>query len=136
MKKNNKGFMLAEVVVTATLLLAIMISLYFTFNKIYARYNNVTNYKNIDGMYAIENVIEYMYTGEGENNINNILKMEEQNYKYIIQNGNCNLLVDYCNKLKGTYNINNLLIVKQIKVPVNDNNQVEQIKLDLFNYFK
>ena len=116
MKKNNKGFMLAEVVVTATLLLTIMVSLFFAFNRIYTRYNSITAYKNIDGMFAIENMLEYMLNETGENNLNNILlQKENSNYKFIIENQNCKLTDNnYCNKIKEAYHINNFVIVKQI----------------------
>ncbi len=35
MMKNNKGFMLVEVIVTSTIIVTAMIGLYTSFNKIY-----------------------------------------------------------------------------------------------------
>ena len=121
MKKNNKGFMLAEVVVTSTLLLTIMVSLFFAFNRIYTRFNNITEYKNIDGMFAIENMIEYMINETGNNNINNILlSKENNNYKYIIDNKICKLSDNnYCNEIQKTYKINNLIIGNQTLDSIN-----------------
>ena len=55
--KNNKGFMLAEVVVTSTIVLTSLISLYITFNKLYNNYEIRSNYYDVDGIYAIKNMI-------------------------------------------------------------------------------
>ena len=52
--KNNKGFMLAEVVVTSTIILTALISFYTTFNNLYRRYEIHTKYYDIDGVYAIK----------------------------------------------------------------------------------
>ncbi|MBQ6495451.1 MAG: hypothetical protein IJI49_05565 [Bacilli bacterium] len=115
MKKNNKGFMLAEVVVTSTILLVIMVSLFFTFNKIYSRYNAVTAYKNIDGMYALDNFMEYIFNEREDDNINNIISKVTEDYLFIIENSECNNIInnDYCTSIKEGYNIVNLIIVRQ-----------------------
>ena len=115
MKKNNKGFMLAEIVVTSTILLVIMVSLFFTFNKIYSRYNAVTAYKNIDGMYALDNFMEYIFNEREDDNINNIISKVTEDYLFIIENSECNNIInnDYCTSIKEGYNIVNLIIVRQ-----------------------
>lgn len=138
MKKNNKGFMLAEVVVTSTLLLTIMVSLFFAFNRIYTRFNNITKYKNIDGMFAIENMIEYMINETGNNNINNILlSKENNNYKYIIDNKICKLSDNnYCNEIQKTYKINNLIIVNQTLDSINSLSVTNNTFKDYINYLK
>ena len=110
MKKNNKGFMLAEVVITSTVVMTAMISLYFTFNKIYARYNTLTTYKNVDGMYAIENIIDNMISDENTNtNINKIIS-SSNNIK-IIDNRQCKISTEYCTINQQAYNIQNMYII-------------------------
>ena len=117
MKKNNKGFMLAEVVVTSALLLTMMIGLFYTFNRTYTRYETISKYKNIDGMYILQYIMEYMYNDINNDNINKIIqKKENKEYYYLIENKVCKLTNNkYCEKLKETYNINNLVIVNEIK---------------------
>lgn len=116
MKKNNKGFMLAEVVITSTIVMTAMISLYFTFNKLYARYNTLTTYKNIDGMYAIENIIDDLIEDQ---NINIILATKNGK---IIANGNCQVSTNYCNETQEAYNIENMYMVKM------NNTQIDNLK--------
>ena len=119
MKKNNKGFMLAEVVITSTVVMTAMISLYFTFNKIYARYNTLTTYKNVDGMYAIENIIDNMISDENTNtNINKIIS--SSNNVKIIDNSQCKISPDYCAINQQAYNIQNMYIIKKDNTIINN----------------
>ena len=115
MKKNNKGFMLAEVVITSTVVMTAMISLYFTFNKIYKRYNTLLTYKNIDGMYAIESMIDSMLE---DGSINEVIS---NNNGTIIGNDSCTDIIkeNYCNSLRETYNITNMIIVEKNKDKIN-----------------
>ena len=142
MKKNNKGFMLAEVVVTSTLLLTIMVSLFFTFNKIYVRYNNLAAYKNIDGMFALDNIMEHILNEEGEDNINNVFKkIEGQEYAFIIKDGECQNIInsDYCENIMNGYTVNNLIIVKQQKASIdsfNNNNTLNNTFKEYLDYIK
>lgn len=140
MKKNNKGFMLAEVVVTSTLLLTIMVSLFFTFNKIYVRYNDLTAYKNIDGFYAIDNFLEYIFNTTSNDNINAILeKKGTSKYIYIINNGNCQITnTTYCDKLKNTYNMTNLLLINEVEEDIDnlDKTTYNKTFIEYFDYLK
>ena len=140
MKKNNKGFMLAEVVVTSTLLLTIMVSLFFTFNKIYVRYERLTKYKNIDGFYAIDNFLEYIFNTTSNDNINKILEKKGTNkYIYIINNEICQIAnTTYCNKLKKTYNITNLLLINEVKDDIDnlDKTTYNKTFIEYFDYLK
>ncbi len=120
MKKNNKGFMLAEVVVTSAILLTITVSLLLTFNKVYNRYNSLATYKNIDGMYAIESFMEYIYKNENDN-INKIIgQMEGKDYLYIIENNTCQNIIEntFCTTLNKSYKVTNMIITKEIKESV------------------
>ena len=51
-KKRSKGFMLVELIVTSTIIVATMIGLYASFTKIYTIYQTKNNYYHIDGIYA------------------------------------------------------------------------------------
>ena len=114
--KNNKGFMLAEVVVTSTVVLTTLIGLYITFNKLYKNYNIRSVYYDIDGIYAIKNMNSILLDS-GE--LNNIIKEFYDNYdngnstiKDIIDNKECSItsIERKCSDLQKAYNINNLYI--------------------------
>ena len=99
--KNNKGFMLAEVVVTSTIILTSLMSLYVTFNKLYKNYEIRSKYFDIDGVYAIKAVIN---TKLKSGDLNKIIK-DNTNYTSI--------LTDDVKNIKETYNIENMYIVKK-----------------------
>lgn len=52
-KMNNKGFMMAEVVVMAAIILGVLTSIYTSYSKVFARYSTVLNYYNVDGIYTL-----------------------------------------------------------------------------------
>ena len=60
MKKKRNGFMLAELIITSTVVITAMVGLYASFNKIYNTYKEKNNYYNIDGFYATKTMINYL----------------------------------------------------------------------------
>ena len=55
MKLNKKGFMLAEVVIVASVIAGILITLYISLNRVAAAYEKRNRYYDIDAMYiAVE----------------------------------------------------------------------------------
>ena len=60
MLKSNKGFMLVEVVIVATVVLTTMTFLYTSINKLYNNYKVRNSYYNIDAMYATKEIINTM----------------------------------------------------------------------------
>lgn len=110
--KNNKGFMLAEVVITSTIVLTALITFYTTFNKLYKRYEIHSTYYDIDGVYAIKQIANILLE---EGKINEIITdMNLQNKEYI--NVECSNLNERpqssCNSIKELYNIENIYFVK------------------------
>lgn len=108
--KNNKGFMLAEVVVTSTIVLTSLISLYITFNKLYNNYEIRSNYYDVDGIYAIKNMINNLIDNDdlnkklkGITNINPTFSIIKDKDCYDATNTKCD-------RLQGAYNINNMYI--------------------------
>lgn len=110
--KNNKGFMLAEAVITSTVVLTTLIGLYATFTKLYNAYNIRTTYFDIDGMYAIKGMIDHLIdNGEVNNKLQN-LQSATTNYISLIQNNVCQTSDIYCSSLTKLYDIENLYIIK------------------------
>ena len=133
--KNNKGFMLAEVVVTSTVIIVSLIGLYTTFNKIYNRFEQKEKYNNIDGVYAIKNMIDIlMETGD----INNILPDSGQ--QAIITSSSClnisTIINNYCESLQSTYNIKNMYIIEYNMESIDYINVENKTFKDYIKYLK
>lgn len=113
MKKNNKGFMLIEVIITSTIVVTTLIAFYANFEKLYKKYNEANNYHDIDGLYATKEVINYFLT-------NNDLDFNEyladtfytNHYKFIIKDSIDQLNNDNIRNIKDLYNIKNMIITE------------------------
>lgn len=90
MKKNdNKGFMLTELLVTATLICTVLIFLYTQFYSVKRSYDNSFRYNTVNGLYALANVRDFLI----------------QNDVYILkQNLNTNSYIDLMNNPSGINN--------------------------------
>lgn len=114
MKKDNRGFMLSEVVVVSAILIGTMVSLYAGFNKVYKDYNERSKYYSIDCLYAGENVKNILID---EFKLTDMLTtVNSTKYIDIIAycNNNTNSLPfnNYCQKIISLYNIDLLFLIK------------------------
>ena len=132
MKKNNKGFMLVELIITSTVIVAALIGLYTSYSRIYSLYQEKNTYYNIDGVYATKEMInDLLETG----NLNSLLnQLKRSNYIYIIDNKNCVEHENYnigsaCTTIKDLYNINKMILVEYDKNTLNKlkNESIEPI---------
>lgn len=141
--KNSKGFMLAEVIITSTVIITALIGLYTTFNKIYNKYNIRNSYYDIDGVYAIKGMINHLIK---DNKLNNILSDKDtgtfnSNQIYLIKNGKCNNFStssnsytislyndNYCKSLQNLYKINNLIVMDYDKKLLIDESNGNNLK--------
>ena len=137
MVKNNKGFMLAEVVIVSTVIITTLVALYASVNRLYMLYSERSTYYNIDGVYAIKEIMDYLFD---DNRLNNILSsdsFEEDNYIFLVSNSTCgningvDLSLDngICDSLNSLYEIKNLVIVGYSDISA-------VISLDINNTFK
>lgn len=72
---NNKGFMMAEVVVVASIVLVAMAGLYASYNKIFSIYNQRINYYDVSTLYELGNYRKYDLSGD----VNSSPIVEEDN---------------------------------------------------------
>ncbi len=108
--------MLAEAIITSTIVLTTLVGLYANFMKLYNVYKIRDTYYDIDGVYAIKNAIDAMIDG---GSLAGTLVLDNGNYKPIINNDKCAVSNNnYCNFLKGTYNIKNMYVIKYDKVSI------------------
>ena len=124
--KNNKGFMLAEVVVTSTIVLTTLISLYATFTKLYTKYETNSKYFDIDGIYAIKAVLN---TKLESGDLNNIIKTTNTN-------NYASLLTTNVDSIKDTYNIENMYIVKKSNLDTLKEHVLNNTFKDYLEYMK
>lgn len=136
--KNNKGFMLAEAVITSTIVLTTLIGLYATFSRLYNLYNIRTTYFDIDGVYAIKGMIDNLIDN---NKMNSTLQQLNNNdYSQLISKTSCSVNssvnTNYCNSLKELYNIENMYTIKYNKNAVTSlkNQNINQTFKDYLDY--
>ena len=140
MLKKSKGFMLAEVVVSSTVVLVALVTLYASFTRVYNRYKSVNRYFNIDGVYAIRSMVNEMLSN---GDFNKILSYEsdeddgvgflKNNYMYFMKyndgtkSSECNYkgnasYSEYCEKIKNFYNIHNMVMIERTNTVLEPSN--------------
>ncbi len=131
MKKNNKGFMLVETIIVTVVVATIMISLYVAFNRIYGAYESKKTYMDIEPIYAIDIIRNYLID---EFLIEDILNNVDNNgVVNIISNKEIKIELkdyqrDYLNKIIENYSITELQIIEN---PSYDDIE-ENVKTKLF----
>lgn len=109
-KNNNKGFMLAETLIVTTFVAVVLIFLYVQFTSLSNSYKKSYKYNTVEGLYAVEDIINYIMN-------------DELAYNYIetnIDNSNfiditdCSIFLDeaYCSKLFELENIDRILVAQ------------------------
>ena len=59
MELNNKGFMLAEVIISASVIIVTLVSLYAGFARVYKAYEIRSTYYDADSVYALKTISDY-----------------------------------------------------------------------------
>jgi len=97
---NNKGFMLAEVVVVSVVVVTIIVTL------VYTAYNERSKYYDVDGLYALKNIADLLIE---DNSINNITSND------------IDLTDGYYKTIKDVYDIENAYILDYNFISNSDN---------------
>lgn len=148
-KKNNKGFVLTEVLVASTLIITTFLTLYVQLRRVVNSFNDSFYYNTIDELYGADTIREYISIN-GYNKLATIIDSQEAKYKYVnitscsdsyfINTNYCQLLFEKL-KIENIYftssNINKLIedsnvrqifsneMVKYMKTIVPINNSVK-----------
>lgn len=100
MKKNNRGFLLAESLVVSTFVLTILILLYVQFSNLTTNYKNSYNYNNVESIYDLSSVASYLKTN-GFDLSSKLTKSKP--YVIVYENNSCNMdagIIDtFCDNL-------------------------------------
>lgn len=123
-KLNNKGFMLVEVIIVTVVVATIMTSLYVLFNRVYNNYELKETYTNVDAIYALKTIEDFLID---EMKLNAWLKGNTREIK-------CDDMsdVNYCNNIFSQYNINRVFFVKLS----DSSNEVPSLPNDVNQTFK
>lgn len=130
MKKNNKGFMLVEVIVTSTVILTSMVVLYSGFNKLYTKYQAKNFYYSIDGVYATKEMASYLLEHDFNTFLNDTLYSSR--YQFLIKDGECQISGEICPIIVSLYGVKNMIFTEYDKCDlVYDEKSNEQSKCGL-----
>lgn len=84
MELNNKGFMLAEVIISASVIIVTLVSLYAGFARVYKAYEIRSTYYDADSVYALKTISDYFIDEmvfnsyiSGINNTNRYVEFKE-----------------------------------------------------------
>ncbi len=112
MIKNNKGFMLAEVVIVSAVLITTLVSLYAGFAKVYKAYEERSSFFDTDSIYALKSIEDTLIDEGLFNNIIN--EINTSNYvSYLAENLTDDSYINsYLKELLGNYNIEYFYIAK------------------------
>lgn len=80
MKLNKKGFMLAEVVIVASVIATVLVFLYISINRMSNAYDKRNRYYDIDAMYAAMEINDIIKKDTSINSDSNIIPLDSGNY--------------------------------------------------------
>lgn len=119
MRKGQKGFMLAEVIVVSTIVISVLTALYISFNRLYANYQLRFQYYDVNGLYAASKIsnlyideyllCDYLEQLETADIIDISCKVGNAEYQI-------------CQKIFSTYNVQKMYLVNYDLTNKNFNN--------------
>lgn len=103
--KNNKGFMLAEVVIVSAILITTLTSLYVGFARVYKAYEERSGFFDVDSIYALKNIEDVLIDEDLFNLVIN--DVESNGYVTYVKNNlsNDNYINTYLKTIMENYNI-------------------------------
>ena len=112
MKKDNRGFMLVEILLVITVIITSMIFLYVQISNMNDTYEETFNYNTVHSIYAMENIKKFLLA-DGLDKIKTSLNDDN---KYL-DLSDCNSLyvnnTSYCTMLFDNINVKNVFFTKQ-----------------------
>ena len=111
-KLNNKGFMMAELVIVSAIIIVVLVIYYSSFSKMYIVLKERTHYYNVDAVYILKSTYENMLK---EKKFVNTVKSMNNYIDIFDTTTNCNLTkieTSFCNILKDDYNVQKILLIK------------------------
>lgn len=126
MKKNDRGFMLVEILLVVTVVVTSMIFLYVQISNMDETYDDAFKYNTITSIYAMENIKNFLID-DGMDKVKSVLN--SSNY---VDLSNCDTAyienVSYCTMLFENINAKKVYFTKQNVVPLYEEDFQENMK--------
>ena len=125
MKKNNKGFMLAEVFIVSSFVLGVLVYMFIQTNSIMRNFNRSFSYNTVSGLYITNEVAKYIKNNDTNNYCTGVNIID---YK-----GN-----NTWNNLKKSSNINTVIIgnLNDIKANATSNTKISPKAQDFIKFLE
>ena len=123
---NNKGFMMAEVIVVSAIVLVFMTGLYLSYGKLFSIYNTRVNYYDSDTLYGIAYYRDTLIIEEKMNNALTTVKSSSQKVRNVFTT----------NTLNKVNSGDNLFLVYHAKDNLSKITGVNKTFTDYLNYLK
>jgi len=126
MKKNDRGFMLVEILLVVTVVVTSMIFLYVQISNMDETYDDAFKYNTITSIYAMENIKNFLID-DGMDKVKSVLN--SSNY---VDLSNCDTAyienVSYCTMLFENINVKKVYFTKQNVVPLYEEDFQDNMK--------
>lgn len=134
MIKNNKGFVITEVLILSTVIMGVLTLMYVQFKSINRGYQYSFKYDTVEGLYLANNIVNYINDG----NYDNLVEQVNNNPKGYIDITECSIenstLISYCNSLFQKSEIEKILFTKEDLKDLKRN--ISDFDNDMQNYIK
>lgn len=136
---NNKGFMMAEVVVVSSIILVTLVAFYTSYNKIISMYNQRVDYYDVTTLYKLANIRDNITDFSKYSSKTAIKNETYEKVYYLSKNDISNLNVanktfkDYLAYIKDsvTFETNNILVMERCEN--SDINNCKYAYLEVFD---
>ena len=132
MTKNNKGFVITEVLILSTVIIGVLVFMYSQFKNINRGYQYSFKYDTPEGMYLANNIVNYINDGNYDKLVE-LLNTKPEGYVDITE---CNIdnsnLITYCNALFQKSDIEKIIFTEENLTKIKQN--MNNLENDLKNY--
>ena len=132
MIKNNKGFVITEVLILSTVIIGVLTLMYVQFKNINRGYQYSFKYDTVEGMYLANNIVNYINDG----NYDKLIELLNNNPKGYIDITECNIensnLISYCSSLFQKSEIEKIIFTEENLTKLKQN--MSDLENDFKNY--
>ena len=115
MKKNSKAFALVETLIVSTIIASILIYMFVQFNKLDENYNESFRYNDVDDLYKLDSIKEYINSLDNESIINICSKINNDDMIVMNKNDDTYTNIEYLDNqidLLANLDIKTLILTK------------------------
>ncbi len=130
MRKNNKGFVITEVLILSTVIVGLLVFMYIQFKNINRSYQYSFTYDTVEGMYLANNIINYI----NEKEYDTLVEKLNQSGKNYLDITKCDVDIfstsSYCQKLFDASKVEQVIFTEEnlSKLKTNMNGINEDMK--------